>query len=160
MADNDLMSRFLSGDSAISSKNTKVVMRRNGQIRPLIACTKFKAKSEKKKEDVKTLGNFVTRKKYVGWSGSGTIGGYVIDSELIKNEIDSLHTGKETRFSIISTIYGNDAQGEQVIQLSEVSLDDVPFADLESDDGLVEYETDYSFEDVELLQSMTGNQAQ
>ena len=41
--------------------------------------------------------------------------------------------------------------GTQTVLLKDVNLDDIPVADFETDDGVMEWETDFSFEGIELI---------
>lgn len=139
------------GQQTISTRSARVFFQRNGQNIPFAECTEFKATVKKSKEKVNTLGNFAVRHKYVGWEGTGSISGYITNSDLISNEIDSLRTGQEQRFNIVTTYYGNEKQGNQTLLYSSVSLDNLPLGDLKSDDGIMKFETDFTFEDVDLI---------
>ncbi|TPR48178.1 phage tail protein [Apilactobacillus micheneri] len=154
----DQINEFMDGQAPLSTKSAKIVLRRDGHVYPLIQCTKFKAKVEKKKETVQTLGSFMKKHKATSAEGTGSMGGYVIDSELLKTELGIIRSGQDSRFSAIPTLYGNENQGNQVVELDEVSLDDIPIADLESDDGLIEFESDFTFDDVHLVQAFSGKQ--
>lgn len=135
----------------ISSKSAKIFIQRNGQNKTFAECDQFKATIKKNKEKVQTLGNLASRHKFVGWEGTGSIAGYVVNSDLIKNEADALRTGQEQRFDIVATYYGDAEQGKQSILLKSVSLDELPLGDIKSDDGLMKFETDFTFEDFEAV---------
>lgn len=149
---------FMDGQSPISTKSSKIVIRRDGHVYPVIQCTKFKAKVEKKKETIQTLGSFMKKHKVTSAEGTGSMGGYVIDSELLKQELGIIRSGHDSRFSAIPTLYGNENQGNQTVELDSVSLDDIPIADLESDDGLIEFESDFTFDDAHLVEAFSGKQ--
>jgi len=46
--------------------------------------------------------------------------------------------------------------GKQTVLLTEVNLDDIPIADFEADDGVMELESDFTFEGVKLIDEFTG----
>ena len=46
--------------------------------------------------------------------------------------------------------------GKQTILLKDVNLDVIPIADFEADDGVMEWESDFTFEDSELVSPFTG----
>jgi len=65
--------------------------------------------------------------------------------------------GKDLYFEVTMTI--NDptsSAGTQTLHFTDVNLDDVPFADFEADDDVMQWESDFTFEGVELIQPFTG----
>lgn len=144
---------FGNGQDTISSKSAKIFIQKNGQNKEFAQCTSFKATIKKNKEKVKTIGSMATKNKLVGIEMTGSLGGYVTDSELIKSELQALKGGQEQRFNIVAKYYGNNAQGTQTILLKSVSLDDVPLGDIKSDDGLMEFESDFTFDDFDLVEA-------
>lgn len=139
------------GQQTISTRSARIFFQRDGQNIPFAECTEFKASVKKSKEKVNTLGNFAVRHKYVGWEGTGSLSGYITNSDLLSREIGSLTTGQEQRFNIVATYYGNDQQGNQTYMLKSVSLDNLPLGDLKSDDGIMKFETDFTFEGIDLI---------
>lgn len=135
----------------ISTKSAKIFIQRDGKNIPLAECTDFKAKVKKNKETIKTLGKFSTGHKFVGWEGTGSISGYLINSELISSELEGLKTGVDPVFNVVATYYGDDEQGNQTLLYKSVSLDDVDFGELKSDDGVIKFESDLTFDDVDLV---------
>ncbi|CAI2672935.1 Phage-like element PBSX protein XkdM (plasmid) [Apilactobacillus kunkeei] len=139
------------GQQTISTRSARIFFQRDGQNIPFAECTEFKASVKKSKEKVNTLGNFAVRHKYVGWEGTGSLSGYITNSDLLSREIGSLTTGQEQRFNIVATYYGNEQQGNQTYMLKSVSLDNLPLGDLKSDDGVMKFETDFTFEGIDLI---------
>ncbi|MCT6858253.1 MAG: phage tail tube protein [Apilactobacillus sp.] len=139
------------GQQTISTRSARIFFQRDGQNIPFAECTEFKASVKKSKEKVNTLGNFAVRHKYVGWEGTGSLSGYITNSDLLSREIGSLTTGQEQRFNIVATYYGNEQQGNQTYMLKSVSLDNLPLGDLKSDDGIMKFETDFTFEGIDLI---------
>lgn len=139
------------GQQTISTRSARIFFQRDGQNIPFAECTEFKASVKKSKEKVNTLGNFAVRHKYVGWEGTGSLSGYITNSDLLSREIGSLTTGQEQRFNIVATYYGNEQQGNQTYMLKSVSLGNLPLGDLKSDDGIMKFETDFTFEGIDLI---------
>ncbi|MDF7683636.1 phage tail tube protein [Lactobacillus sp. ESL0679] len=144
---------FLSGKDTISTKEATVTMTFNGQVYKMLECKKFSAKLEKNKEDIQTLGTHWKRKKTTSIEGTGTIGAYIINSNFIKMALPYIQNGKDAYFDITFTIEDETtAWGKQVIQLHNVNFDDIPIADFEADDGVMDEETDFTFEGFDLIQ--------
>lgn len=145
---------FLSGRDAISTKDAKVTITIDGKVYKLIECKKFTAKLEKNKEDVQVLGNHWKMKKTTSVEGTGTLGGYWIRSTWLEKAIPYTQEGGDLYFSITLTIDDPTSKaGKQIVQLDNVNLDDIPIADFEADDGVMEWETDFTFESFSLVQS-------
>lgn len=149
--------RFLNGRDTISTKDATIFIKMNGKVWPMIECNKFSAKLEKNKEDVQTLGSRWKHKKVTSVEGTGTLGGYVISSNWLKYALPYIQGGKDLYFEAIMKIEDPTSQaGSQTIQLGSVNLDDIPIADFEADDGVMEFESDFTFEQIQLLEAFTG----
>lgn len=148
---------YLNGRDTISTKDAKLYITINDTVISMIDANKITAKWEKNKEDVQTLGSRVKHKKVTSMEGTGTIGGYVIASTWLKYALPYLQGGKDLYFEITMTIEDSTSRaGKQTIHLGEVNLDEVPIADFEADDGVMEWESDFTFETSELVTPFTG----
>ena len=148
---------FLNGRDTISTKDAKVYITINGSVYPLIECKKFSAKLEKNKEDVQTLGSRWKHKKVTSVEGTGTLGGYLISSNWIKYALPYIQGGKDLYFEVTLTINDPTSRaGTQTLHFGEVNLDDVPFADFEADDGVIDWESAFTFEQVNLVTAFDG----
>lgn len=161
MAANDetqsTLGQYLNGRDTISTKDAKLYVTINGQIWPMIEATEITAKWEKNKEDVQTLGSRVKHKKTTSMEGTGTLGGYVITSNWLKYALPYLQGGKDLYFEITMTINDPTSRaGTQTVHLGEVNLDDVPIADFEADDDVMQWESDFTFETSELVTPFDG----
>ena len=149
--------QFLNGRDAISTKDATIFIKMNGKVWPMIECNKFAAKLEKNKEDVQTLGSRWKHKKVTSVEGTGTLGGYVISSNWLKYALPYIQGGKDLYFEAVMKIEDPTSQaGSQTVQLGSVNLDDIPIADFEADDGVMEFESDFTFEEIQLLEAFTG----
>ena len=148
---------YLNGRDTISTKDAKLYITIDGKIIPLIEANKFTAKWEKNKEDVQTLGSRIKHKKTTSVEGTGTMGGYVISSNWIKYALPYIRGGKDLYMDATLSIEDPTSRaGKQTIIIKDVNLDDIPIADFEADDGVMEWESDFTFEDSELVSPFTG----
>lgn len=46
--------------------------------------------------------------------------------------------------------------GKQTIHLGQVNLDDVPIVDFKADDDVMQWESDFTFEEIDLVQEFDG----
>lgn len=149
--------QFLNGRDTISTKDAKLFIDMNGKIWPMIEATQVAAKLEKNKEDVQTLGSRWKHKKTTSVEGTGTLGGYVISSNWLKYALPYIKGEKDLYFTITMTIEDPTSRaGKQTVLLKDVNLDDIPVADFEADDGVMEWESDFTFEGIELVEPFTG----
>jgi hypothetical protein len=158
MADSNT-AKFLNAKDTISSKEAVVFATIKGQNIPMFEIKELSAKIEKNKEEIQVIGRRMTGNKTTSMKGTGSLSGYVINSNWMKYGLDYLRGGADLYFSINATI--NDATssvGSQTVLLSDVNLDDIPIIDLEADDGTLEWETDFTFEDVQLVTPFKGIQ--
>ena len=133
---------FLNGRDTISTKDAHIDLEINGKIIKLIECNKFTAKLEKNKEDVQTLGTHWKHKKTTSVEGTGTLGGFVINSNWIKYAIPYTQQGGDLYFKATLTIHDPTSH--------------VPIADFEADDGVMQWESDFTFEGISLVKEFDG----
>lgn len=152
-----VIGQFLNGRDTISTKDAKVFVEMDGHVWPMIEATQIAAKLEKNKEDVQTLGSRWKHKKTTSVEGTGTLGGYVISSNWLKYALPYIKGEKDLYFTITMTIEDPTSRaGKQTVLLKDVNLDDIPVADFEADDGVMEWESDFTFEGIELVEPFTG----
>lgn len=152
-----VIGQFLNGRDTISTKDAKLFIEMNGKVWPMIEATQVVAKLEKNKEDVQTLGSRWKHKKTTSVEGTGTLGGYVISSNWLKYALPYIKGEKDLYFTITMTIEDPTSRaGKQTVLLKDVNLDDIPVADFEADDGVMEWESDFTFEGIELVEPFTG----
>lgn len=136
----------------INSKDAMVTATINGRVIPLIECTDFEAKIEKNKEDVQVLGSHWKHHKVTSIEGTGTLEGYLISSMWLKYALPYINGGAELYFNITVDIQDKSSRtGKQTVQLTDVSLDDIPIADISADDSVLDWSSDFTFEGVQLI---------
>lgn len=143
---------FLNGRDTISTRDAILTLEVDGKVIRMIECNKFSAKVEKNKEDVATLGTHWTHKKTTSVEGTGELGGYLINSNWLEFGIPYTQNHSDVFFNATLTIHDSTSRtGTQTVLFKDVNLDDIPVADFETDDGVMEWETDFSFEGIELI---------
>lgn len=142
----------LQAGDVINSKDAMVTATINGRVIPLIECTNFEAKIEKNKEDVQVLGSHWKHHKVTSIEGTGTLEGYLISSMWLKYALPYINGGAELYFNITVDIEDKSSRtGKQTVQLTDVSLDDIPIADISADDSVLDWSSDLTFEGVQLI---------
>lgn len=151
------LGEVLNGRDTISTKDATVYLTINGQNIPLIECNKLTVKLEKNKEDVQVLGNHWKKKKVTSVEGTGTLGGYLINSIWAKYGIPYTDGQADLYMDLVFNIEDKtSAAGKQTIHLGQVNLDDVPIVDFEADDDVMQWESDFTFEEIDLVQEFDG----
>lgn len=155
----DTLGQVLNGRDTISTKDATVYLTIDGKIIPLIECNKLTVKLEKNKEDVQVLGSHWKKKKVTSVEGTGTLGGYLITSIWAKYGVP--YTQGEGNADLYMDLVFNiedktSKAGKQSIHLGQVNLDDVPIADFEADDDVMQWESDFTFEEIDLVEAFTG----
>ncbi|MFR0540069.1 phage tail tube protein [Lactobacillus delbrueckii] len=142
----------LQAGDVINSKDATVTATIDGRVIPLIECTDFEAKIEKNKEDVQVLGTHWKHHKVTSIEGTGTLEGYLISSMWLKYALPYINGGAELYFNITVDIEDKSSRtGKQTIQLTDVSLDDIPIANISADDSVLDWSSDLTFEGVQLI---------
>lgn len=142
----------LQAGDVINSKDATVTATIDGRVIPLIECTDFEAKIEKNKEDVQVLGTHWKHHKVTSIEGTGTLEGYLISSMWLKYALPYINGGAELYFNITLDIEDKSSRtGKQTVQLTDVSLDDIPIADISADDSVLDWSSDLTFEGVQLI---------
>lgn len=142
----------LQAGDVINSKDAMVTATINGRVIPLIECTSFEAKIEKNKEDVQVLGSHWKHHKVTSIEGTGTLEGYLISSMWLKYALPYINGGAELYFNITVDIEDKSSRtGKQTVQLTDVSLDDIPIVDISADDSVLDWSSDLTFEGVQLI---------
>lgn len=152
-----VIGNFLNGRDTISTKDAKLYITIAGRVIPMIEANKFSAKLEKNKEDVQTLGSRWKHKKTTSVEGTGTLGGYLVTSNWMKYALPYIQGGKDLYFDATLTINDPTSKaGTQTVLIKDINLDDIPIADFEADDGVMEWESDFTFEGIDLVSAFTG----
>jgi hypothetical protein len=147
----------LEARDTISSKEGKVFATIEGQNILMIELKELSAKWEKNKEEVQVIGSRTTKNKTTSVKGTGTLSGYLINSNWIKYGSNFQKGGPDLYFSVTATVEDTTSRvGKQTVLLQGVNMDDIPLLTLNADDGVLDWETDFTFEDSDLVTPFNG----
>ena len=143
-------------ENAISSKEGKAFITRNGQNKNLCRCRDIEATVSKNKSDIRMLGNRWVGHKTTSVQGSGTLTIYHTSSAFKDEFLDYARTGKDTYFSLQVEVEAPSTRfGREVLLLIGCNFDEITMAMLSAEDGVLEQELPFTFEGVELLKKFT-----
>lgn len=104
----------------------------------------FETAIDFEKEEIKIPGEFLTKHKVMGGSGSGTVKFLKVDSRLQKKIAEN----PTAKYNYIGKLADPTARGEEAVLYKGVSFDSVPLQG-HSMGELVEVEIDFTFDDFE-----------
>jgi len=139
----------------ISSHEGKAYITIDGQNRELFEISALTAQIDLIVQERRMLGHRMTQHKVVGATGTGSMTMYFMNSEMLNQAIQYLRTGNYRGLKI--QVKNEDPQstvGKQEVVLLNVILASIPAAilDDQSDDPIT-FDTDFTFDDIENLQS-------
>lgn len=144
-------------EDAISSKEGTAFITINGRNHDLFYAKKIETKMSKNKEDVKAIGKRSVGKKATSWSGSGTLTIHAVTSVFKEMFVDYANNGVDQYFSLQLTNEDTSTKwGRETKVLTGCNFDEIDFANLDSDDGLLEQELPFTFDGVELLEKFNS----
>ncbi len=117
----------------------------------MIYVKNIRARVEKKKSEIKVLGQTGAKHKANGWKGTGTMTMYYATSLFRSMMKEYISKGIDTYFEL--TIENNDPSsdiGKQIIILKQVNIDNVDIAKLDINSTELDEEIDFTFNDVEV----------
>jgi len=142
---------FLSAGDTISGQEGRAYATIKGKVEEMFYVKTLEGVVEKNKTDVKTLGKRGTQHKANGWTGTGDMTIYYVTSLFRQLMLDYIKTGKDTYFDI--TIVNEDegsSIGKQTVILRGVNLDSVIMAKVDTESEVLEEDTSFTFEDVDM----------
>lgn len=148
---------FLKLSDTISGQEGRAYATINKNVEEMFYVKTLEATIEKKKAEGKTLGRRGTQHKATGWSGTGSMTIYYITSLFRQQTLDYIKTGKDVYFDI--TIVNEDPSssvGKQTVTLKNVNLNSVIIAKLDTESEMLDESIEFTFEDVEILDSFTS----
>lgn len=141
----------------ISGKEGVAYAKINGNNEELFFAKTIEASVEKAKSEIKAIGRRMTGHKITGMSGSGKMTLYYLTPlfrQMLKQYKD---TGVDIYFDLV--VENNDpssSAGKQTTLLMDCNLDSVVLTKLDGDsDDPLEEDTDFTFEDYDILQEFT-----
>lgn len=113
-------------------------------------CKSFEAKASMDYEDVQFSEDLSTHKKYMGWSGAGTITLHKVDSAIAKRLADGIKNGAIEPAEIVAKLDDPAAYGAERVQLRGVYFDELTLLKFAMKE-LQEEEAPFTFDDFEFL---------
>ena len=145
--------RELKQEEAINAKEGKAFVTISGRNYDLFYATKIESKMSKNKEDVKAIGKRSVGKKATSWSGSGTLTIHAVTSLFKEMFVNYANGGVDQYFSMqLTNEDPTTSWGPETKVLTGCNFDEIDFANLDSDDGLLEQELPFTYDGVELLE--------
>lgn len=148
------MSEKMLVNDTLNANEGKGFVTINGKTRELFELKKLEAFIELIVSERKMLGHRMTQHKVVGAKGTGNIAMYFNNSDILKEVINYIKTGKSPDISIQA--YNEDptsSVGRQEVVLRRVIISKLLaiLIDAESEDGLTQ-EADFTFDDIDGLE--------
>lgn len=144
----------LKAGDTISGQEGKAYIEIDGRNEELFYLKNVEGTLEKIKTEVKTLGRRGTQHKTVGWQGSGSMGIHKVTSFFIEMAMDYVKNGRDLQFNL--TVINDDPSstvGAQRVVLKGCNLDSIPVVLLDVEAETLEEELDFTFDDIDLLDS-------
>lgn len=145
---------FMKAEDAISGQEARAYATINGSVEEMFFAKSLEAKAEKSKSDFKALGKRGTQSKATGWKGTGSMTIYYATPLFRQMMLDYIKTGKDTYFDIqVVNEDPSSSIGNQTVVLKNVNLDSVVMAKFDVDAEFLDEDIDFTFDDVETLNS-------
>ncbi|MGE4274109.1 MAG: phage tail tube protein [Desulfitobacterium sp.] len=138
----------------ISSSEGKAFITINGQNRELFELQSIRAQLDMIVQERRILGHRMTQHKVVGATGSGSTTMYFMNSQHLNEALKYIKTGSRTPIKV--QLRNEDTQstvGKQEVVLGNIIFSTVPVAAIEESDDPITFDTDFTFDDLENLES-------
>lgn len=141
----------------IATNSGTVIATINGTNRKLGEVIKLEAKSEKNLEEVRVLGKRSVGHKPTSVEFTGSVSMYLVSSLWLELDEQWKNGGPQPEISITTTIEDESTSAKkQVVQLMDVIFEETLIAGQDAEDGLLEFETDFKFDDYKVIQKFNG----
>lgn len=141
------------GDT-ISGQEGTAYMEIDGRNEVMFYLKSIDAVVEKQKVQLRTLGKRGDQNKTIGWAGTGSMVVHKVTSRFVEMAVDYVKNGRDAYMNI--TVTNDDPSstiGAQRVVLKDVNLDTYPIALLDVDAEALEEELDFTYDDLDLLES-------
>lgn len=148
---------FFKANDAISGQEGRAYATINGNVEEMFYVKTLEGKVEKQKSEMRALGRRGTQHKATGWSGSGSMTIYYATTLFRQMMLDYIKTGKDTYFDIqIVNEDPGSSIGRQTVVLKNVNLNSVILAKVDTENEFLDEEIDFTFEDIDILDSFSA----
>ncbi len=115
--------------------------------------TKFEAKVTGEFEDINMAGKLTTGKKFMGWTGEGTITVNKVNSTVTKMLAENFKKGIMPEIKIVGKLADPQARGAERVEILEVTFSEFMLLNFEVK-AKMEEEIPFSFEDYNLIDAI------
>ncbi|WP_317366341.1 phage tail tube protein [uncultured Tyzzerella sp.] len=115
--------------------------------------TKFEAKVTGEFEDINMAGKLTTGKKFMGWTGEGTITVNKVNSTVTKMLAENFKKGIMPEIKIVGKLADPQARGTERVEILEVTFSEFMLLNFEVK-AKMEEEVPFSFEDYNLIDAI------
>lgn len=148
------MSGILKAGDIIAGQEGMAYMEIDGRNEPMFYVKNVNGAVGKQKTQLRTLGKRGDQNKATGWAGTGSMVIHKVTSQFVEMAVEYVKTGRDSYFNL--TIVNDDPSstiGSQRVVLVDVNLDSYPVALLDVDAEALEEEMDFTFDDLDLIES-------
>lgn len=117
-------------------------------------CKSFECKISMDYADITFAEDLSTHKKYLGWSGAGTITLHKVDSAIAKKLAESVKKGTMVPATIVAKLEDPASYGAERVQLSGVYFDELMLLKFTTKEAQEE-SIPFTFDDYEFLEYIT-----
>lgn len=118
-----------------------------------IHVTKFEAKVTGEYEDVLMAGRYGVGRKYMGWTGEGTITVNKVNSTITKMMSEAFKKGIMPEIKIVGRLADPNAYGAERVEILDVTFNEFMLLNFELK-AKMEEEVPFSFEDYNLIDTI------
>ena len=115
--------------------------------------TKFEAKVTGEFEDINMAGRYGVGKKFMGWTGEGTITVNKVNSTITRMLADSFKKGIMPEITIVGKLADPQALGAERVEILDVTFSEFMLMNFELK-AKMEEEVPFTFEDYNLIDSI------
>lgn len=115
--------------------------------------TKFEAKVTGEFEDINMAGKYGVGKKFMGWTGEGTITVNKVNSTITRMLADSFKKGIMPEITIVGKLADPQALGAERVEILDVTFSEFMLINFELK-AKMEEEVPFTFEDYNLIDSI------
>lgn len=139
-------------------KNTRLLSGTSGEIwingEEIANIQKIEIKITQNYDSVFVVGNYAEQHIYTGWSGSGSISLFKMDSTFLKLLGDAVKTGDMPEITIQTALTCKSTGKTERVRISEVSITELNLASFESN-GKVTEEMPIKFSEYDILETIS-----
>lgn len=138
----------------VAASEGKAFITVNGQNRELFELQSIRAQLDMIVQERRMLGHRMTQHKVVGATGTGSTTLYFMNSQHLNESLKYIKTGSRTPIKI--QLKNEDPQstvGRQEVVLGDVIFSTIPVAAIEESDDPITFDSDFTFDDIEILES-------